>query len=53
MNLMCTADVTPVLVHTVEKDWGSHMDFRTMHKCRNFWDIHAWTLDHIVTELHP
>ncbi|KAE8404364.1 hypothetical protein BDV37DRAFT_282913 [Aspergillus pseudonomiae] len=43
LNMMCTADVTPVMIVADETaPLGRYVDFNTMHKCRNFWDIRAW-----------
>ncbi|KAB8199961.1 hypothetical protein BDV34DRAFT_232657 [Aspergillus parasiticus] len=43
LNMMCTADVTPVLIVADDTaPLGRYVDFNTMHKCRNFWDIRAW-----------
>lgn len=43
LNVMCTADVTPVMIVADDTaPLGRYVDFNTMHKCRNFWDIRAW-----------
>ncbi|KAE8381316.1 hypothetical protein BDV26DRAFT_289583 [Aspergillus bertholletiae] len=43
LNMMCTADVTPVMIAQDDTaPLGRHVDFNTMHKCRNFWDIREW-----------
>ncbi|KAK6811552.1 hypothetical protein RU639_012697 [Aspergillus parasiticus] len=43
LNMMCTADVTPVLIVADDTaPLGRYVDFNTMQKCRNFWDIRAW-----------
>ncbi|KNG86942.1 hypothetical protein ANOM_004193 [Aspergillus nomiae NRRL 13137] len=43
LNMMCTADVTPVMIVADDTaPLGRYVDFNTMHKCRNFWDIRAW-----------
>ncbi|GMG36555.1 unnamed protein product [Aspergillus oryzae var. brunneus] len=37
------ADVTPVMIVADDTaPLGRYVDFNTMHKCRNFWDIRAW-----------
>lgn len=43
LSMMCTADVTPVMIVVDDTaPLGRWVDFTTMHKCRNFWDIRAW-----------
>ncbi|GIC90536.1 oxidase ustYa family protein [Aspergillus udagawae] len=46
-NIMCTSDVTPILIELDPKaPFGERADFRSNHKCRNFWDIRQWVIDH-------
>ncbi|PLN86862.1 hypothetical protein BDW42DRAFT_546 [Aspergillus taichungensis] len=49
VNLMCTSDVTPILIELDPKaPFGERADFRSHHRCRNFWDIHKYVADHAV-----
>ncbi|KAF4257290.1 hypothetical protein KXX13_001021 [Aspergillus fumigatus] len=44
---LCTSDVTPILIELDPKaPFGERADFRSNHKCRNFWDIRQWVIDH-------
>ncbi|KAJ5370097.1 uncharacterized protein N7496_006189 [Penicillium cataractarum] len=46
-NIMCTSDVTPILIELDPKaPFGERADFRSNHKCRNFWEIRQWVIDH-------
>ncbi|KAL2061367.1 hypothetical protein VTL71DRAFT_7640 [Oculimacula yallundae] len=47
LNIMCTSDTTPILIELDPKaPFGERADFRTNHKCRNFWAIHKWVEEH-------
>ncbi|KAK8009162.1 Cyclochlorotine biosynthesis protein O [Apiospora marii] len=49
LNIMCQGDVTPILIEMDPKaPFGERADFTSYHKCRNFWDIHAWVKDHVA-----
>ncbi|KAJ5895488.1 hypothetical protein N7495_007179 [Penicillium taxi] len=44
-----TSDLTPILVELDPKaPFGERADFRSNHKCRNFWDIHKYVSEHTV-----
>ncbi|KAB8076230.1 hypothetical protein BDV29DRAFT_200319 [Aspergillus leporis] len=46
-NIMCTSDVTPILIELdPSAPFGERADFRANHKCRNFWEIRQWVIDH-------
>ncbi|RAH49185.1 oxidase ustYa family protein [Aspergillus brunneoviolaceus CBS 621.78] len=50
VNIMCTSDVTPILIELDPKaPFGERADFRSNHKCRNFWDIHKYVTENAVT----
>lgn len=47
--LMCTGDVTPVLIRLDEsKPLGADADFQTHHKCRRFDKLTDWMKLHSV-----
>ncbi|KAF7589386.1 hypothetical protein BBP40_004329 [Aspergillus hancockii] len=51
LNVMCTADVTPVMIVVDDTaPLGRYVDFDIMHKCRNFWDIRTWVDQNRVVE---
>ncbi|KAE8374164.1 hypothetical protein BDV26DRAFT_296226 [Aspergillus bertholletiae] len=46
-NIMCTSDIMPILIELDPKaPFGERADFRSNHKCRNFWEIRQWVIDH-------
>ncbi|KAI0405639.1 hypothetical protein F4802DRAFT_561352 [Xylaria palmicola] len=48
LQLVCGADLTPLLIEVADNDFGQKADFNVHHKCRNWDKVTQWQHEHSI-----